>query len=92
VEALVAAEALVVVALVVAVSDVALVVAAVVAAVAAVAASVLAVSVLVWALAVLASVLFRRFGISEKNSYFMKRKCPLHGHVPQEALLFLNNL
>lgn len=94
VEAVVAAEDLVVAEdlvaaedLVVAVSDVEAV--AVVEAVEAVAAaSVLAVSALVWALAVLASVLFSRFGVSEKNSYFMKRKCPLHEHVPQEALSF----
>ncbi|WHY77778.1 hypothetical protein QNH20_00880 [Neobacillus sp. WH10] len=56
--------------------------------------SVLAVSVLVSAVSALVLVvsvlvLFSCFGVSEKNSYFMNRKCPLHGHVPQEALLFV---
>nr|WP_066072467.1 hypothetical protein [Neobacillus soli] len=61
----------------------------VVAAVVAVAAAlVLAASVSVSVLAVSVSVLFSCFGVSEKNNSFMIRKCPLHGHVPQEALLF----
>nr|WP_248737211.1 hypothetical protein [Neobacillus rhizosphaerae] len=68
-----------------AVSVVAVVVAA---SVLAVSVSVLAVSVSVLAVSVL--VLFSYFGVSEKNSYFMNRKCPLHGHVQQEALLFGN--
>jgi hypothetical protein len=50
------------------------------------AASVLAVSVSVLVVLASVSVLFSCFGVSEKNSYFLIRKCPLHGHVPQEAL------